>query len=135
MANDHANGEAPGGATRRARRVEESLPEPRIDDVLRALADRQRRFVLGYLLGEDPDPVPVSDLIDHVVNVVDEPPGTVRARIHHSHLPRLEDAGMIERDPGAGTLSFRGPELTRDLLETLAGASELSYRPPAASRK
>ncbi|TYL35963.1 transcriptional regulator [Natronococcus pandeyae] len=38
----------------------------------------------------------------------DERPEDVLARLHHTHLPKLDDAGVIEWNPDSKTIS-RGP--------------------------
>ncbi|MFC3477971.1 DUF7344 domain-containing protein [Halobacterium litoreum] len=93
-------------------------PDP--DDLFVALADATRRRVLWYLRAEDE--VAVDDLVDvlagwqladtDVVDAADRE--RIAVSLHHVHLPRLANAGLVEWD--AGNVS---------LADVPAGASEL----------
>lgn len=77
-----------------------------------ALANSQRRHVLAYL-GErsGDDPVHLDDLINQVIarelvdgsSTVD--PDSVAATLHHVHLPKLDDLGLVEYDPETNVVS------------------------------
>lgn len=75
--------------------------------VFDALADRRRRIVLAELSERD-RPVPIGDLAAAVADaegVADPDTDRVRLSLHHVHLPLLVDAGLIDRDREAGTVS------------------------------
>lgn len=63
-----------------------------LDDVLRALADSDRRRVLATLAACDPGGEDVLTVPGDV------PVENGRVRLHHVHLPNLEDAGLIHWD-------------------------------------
>ncbi|ELY95722.1 hypothetical protein C483_00545 [Natrialba hulunbeirensis JCM 10989] len=105
------------------------------DAAFELLADWRRRAVLQYLDGlEETDPVPLSDVADHVVLAADEQ-GTgalaatgdallgTRKRIHislrHTHVPKLADAGVLEFDPETNTVALceAGDELAAQLRD------------------
>ena len=77
-----------------------------------ALANSQRRHVLAYLSerSED-DPVHIDGLIDQVIarelvdgnSTVD--PDSVAATLHHVHLPKLDDLGLVDYDPETNVVS------------------------------
>lgn len=64
------------------------------------LSDRDRRTIVSHLLDQNAS-VSLDDLVDAVaaaIESVDEPPSRDRIRVAlvHNHLPRLDDAGIIE---------------------------------------
>jgi hypothetical protein len=67
-----------------------------LDNYLRLLADEENRRLLRSL-SESDDPVSTAS---------DDP--KVRARLHHIHLPKLVDAGLVDWDP-RGDIVVRGP--------------------------
>jgi hypothetical protein len=60
-------------------------------------------FVRGSVGARSPQLDPISD-----GGVAEGPPPSSTIRLRHNHLPRLEDAGYIEWDREAETVS-RGP--------------------------
>ena len=76
---------------------------PSFTAVLDALADEQRRKAVRYLANEDRR-VEVNELVGAVVTDGRETgtpadgTGQDTMRFHHVHLPKLADAGLIERD-------------------------------------
>jgi len=90
----------------------------------RLLADEQRRFVIE-LLGTAKGHAGVthdefaSD-IDRVAGGTGEPGGeqrrNVRCRLHHVHLPMLDDAGVVAYDPETKCLRLGG----RDAMATVS---------------
>lgn len=86
---------------------------PGLDEVLSLLSDRYRRHALACLDGL-PDPVALEDLTDQVAGrEFQQPPDKVsmiiRTRIatalHHTHLPKLEEAGVITYDSDEGQVT------------------------------
>jgi hypothetical protein len=67
-----------------------------LDDYLRLLADERNRRLLRSL-DESDDPVSTAS---------DDP--QVRARLHHVHLPKLVEAGLVDWDPRNDVI-VRGP--------------------------
>ena len=75
------------------------------DHLFDALAHEYRRAVLSCLRDQD-GPVPFADVVEHVSMAI-EPAGgiqngqlheRIKVQLYHSHLPKLEDAGLIEYD-------------------------------------
>lgn len=86
---------------------------PGIDEVLTLLSDRYRRHALACLDGL-PEPVPLERLTEQVAGrEFQQPPDNVsmitKTRIatdlHHSHLPKLEEAGIIAYDADEGQVT------------------------------
>ncbi len=71
------------------------------------MANRRRRHVLAYLRGHPHEDIAIDDLTSRVIarelmdgdGPVD--PESVSATLHHVHLPKLADAGLIEYDADA----------------------------------
>lgn len=89
---------------------DDSGGSPSLDEVLTLLSDRYRRHALACLDGL-PEPVTIESLTDHVAGrEFQQPPDKVsmltRTQIatdlHHSHLPRLEEAGIIAYNTDEG---------------------------------
>lgn len=103
------------------------LPDPKLrrildttqegwDDVLAALAHRHRRIVLS-VLAEHEGTMTRADLateaIDREHDVPDEGQPTLTAsellvQLHHVHLPKLHQAGLVSYDAAEGTASYEG---------------------------
>ena len=82
------------------------------DRLFKALADKRRRRVLSYLDGKDGDVATVKELTDHVtvheVGSVDDPAiDAVAIALYHTHLPHLEEAGLITYDERSRTVRYR----------------------------
>ena len=81
---------------------------PQLDATLELLSDQRRRYVL-YYLREQGNPVSVDELADRVTMWENEPSidrSKIRADLHHSQLPRLDDAGVVDFDPEEGYVSL-----------------------------
>ncbi len=88
---------------------DETVP---VSDVYDALSNERRRRVLS-MLSEETTPLDVAELA-HVVataETADQPHGTlddhvtrVHTSLHHVHLPKLADLGLVEYDPATGTV-------------------------------
>lgn len=86
-----------------------TAPPP--DRLFTALADRQRRRLLWYLLEESP--ASVAELADVLAGwqlgdstaVGGDEHDRIVAALHHSHLPLLDDTGLAKYDREAGTVA------------------------------
>lgn len=90
--------------------------------VVANLADTQRRIILAALAGQD-GPLSRNELAHEVLtrNPDGDPQSdmeTFLVSLHHVHLPKLADAGLIEYDADTKTVTYRGhPELADEWLE------------------
>ncbi len=77
------------------------------DDIVEGLADQRRRDALVVLESEGELS---RDRLAEVLAARDA--DELALQLHHVHLPKLDDAGLIDYDPDAGTAAYRGhPEL------------------------
>ena len=95
------------------------------DAILTAVANEQRRAILTALDDASEKSLEYEELVDRVTDRVRDD-GTrqgsaehrqrVRIALHHSHLPKLDETGMIEYEAETGQVQFVGGELERQVL-------------------
>lgn len=119
----HNTDTTPAAASDPHEQTREPIP---VDEVHRLLANERRRYILAYLVRRPADVVPVEDVVEFVAER-EEPkpgPGTPRDRIatdvHHVHVPKLADAGVVRFDPVAGTVRY----VTSDRVEQFLSIDE-----------
>jgi hypothetical protein len=92
-----------------------STEELELDTAFELLADSyRRRLLLGLLTADQETEVSVRDIVEQ------ETLEALRTRMRHSHLPKLEAAGVIRWDREANAVT-RGPnfEQLRPLLQLM----------------
>ncbi|MCO8253267.1 hypothetical protein NKF26_05535 [Haladaptatus sp. AB618] len=99
---------------------------PSSSELFAILEHRLRRIVLGYLSVHEP-PVSLAELVtviaeDESVLATDRRQLTIE--LHHNHLPRLSDCGLISYDAETNTVerAFDDPEIETS-LDRIAGSS------------
>jgi len=90
------------------------------DLLFELLADQQRRHIL-YCLTDQPDGVAdFADLVDAVVAHEPETDTdtreTIRTGLHHVHLPKLAEAGVIDYDTRSETVRYSQQSLLEEWL-------------------
>lgn len=108
-----------------------TLSEDAIDDVCRALGDRHRRRVLGYLMATDDGAATLDELLDPLASLSPHSTEHLRVALHHNHLNVLDQAGIIDYDRRSNTARYYGHRLAEELLACTATASAWDYRRPA----
>ena len=91
---------------------------PSTDVVLRLLADQRRRTVLRYLSACDGE-VTLDDVVG-ALSTDDGDEGDLRVALHHHHLPRLADAGVVTYDASTNAVEYRRDERVESLLAFVA---------------
>lgn len=98
--------------------------QPDLDVVFTLLSDRRRRIVLNGLRGAEEEWVPVDDLAKRIAaweaEIVD--PATVSERsieidLVHSHLPKLDQAGVIDYDGDERRAAYRAADSVERFLD------------------
>ena len=88
-----------------------------LDEVCHLLQSQRRRDLLRYLADHD-GPVPLSDVAEQIAateNDIDSDQLTSEQRkrvyisLYQTHIPQLEDAGIVEYDSGDSTVVGRPP--------------------------
>jgi hypothetical protein len=98
------------------------------DAVLGCLADRRRHVVLSTLSMTDTpiDRLELATAIAETAHGDSDPNGSVKPilqELHHTHLPKLEDAGLCTYDTDTKTITYEGADsphgsLLRELLSS-----------------
>lgn len=98
----------------------------RLDRVLALLANRQRREILDRLVESDSEVTTVEELSRYLTRVVTdggeaESPSTegARAKLHHVHLPKLEECDLVEYDARSGKVRYRPDERVETIVQFL----------------
>jgi hypothetical protein len=76
-----------------------------LDELFELLSHEYRRYILWTLA--DPDGR-TDEPIRTTLFPGDDEPDILRIELRHNHLPKLDDAGLVDWDPEAETLE-RGP--------------------------
>ena len=93
--------------------------------VLSAVANDHRRAILEALDNASEKTLEYDALVDRVADRVrnedprresDEHQQRVRIALHHTHLPKLEEARIIDYEAETGHVRFVGGELEQDLV-------------------
>ena len=113
----YTEGEANGTlSTDLADRVEADEVRTQLDTILEAVSHQRRRNVLYYLYDHTTAATRslARELTAWEAGVpVDEVSAEDREHmlidLHHTHLPKLADAGIIEYDPRSGAIRYREP--------------------------
>ncbi|MFC4448193.1 DUF7344 domain-containing protein [Halorussus aquaticus] len=81
---------------------------PSLERTLRILAADRRRETLSYLFDSDGDAVAVEELAEEVA----DGDATERAyqSLHHAHLPKLDDAGIVSYERRDERVSLAGDQ-------------------------
>lgn len=97
-----------------------------IDCALRLLTSKERRKVIEYFDDNVTDTATVEELSVRLGRLVVEPDGAgeratdaARAELHHVHLPKLEDYGVVEYDRRTGHVRYHPDERVEDIVQFL----------------
>lgn len=87
-----------------------------IDATLELLAHHDRRRILDYLVTASEHVATTEELVEHLLQSKAAQTGEVPSRnhleaaLHHLHLPKLVDTGVIEYDPRSQQLRYLGDD-------------------------
>lgn len=108
-----------------------------VDAVLDALSHRYRRILLTHLADEGPT-VELGDLVATVAEREHDAPvhelaesevGQIHLELHHLHLPKLSDHGLVTYEPGDDSAT-----LERDARPVLEALDAIRRRTSSAKR-
>lgn len=98
----------------------------KVDDALHVLESPERRRILAHLDDESVEWTTVGELASHLTDSSPEPRTTeersgqtLEARLHHVHLPKLDDLGIVEYDPRSNAIRYRSDGRVEELLACL----------------
>ena len=98
---------------------------PSLNAILEVLAHHHRREILRALVGAPDHTASVDELAgricDREIERTGERPGRdqIEMALHHVHLPKLADLGLVEYDARSQELRYRRNDLLENLLEYL----------------
>jgi hypothetical protein len=88
---------------------------PGIERLYTALSNRHRRQVVAYIHSADREAFQIDELVAAMGDREAEPPESAdehrhrtRLSLHHRHLPKLADIGLIDYDHRTGDIRYRG---------------------------
>ncbi|ODR83409.1 hypothetical protein BG842_14460 [Haladaptatus sp. W1] len=93
-----------------------------VDDIMGITAEPYRRRILSYLSSIPEDRCPVVELVDVLQSkeTGDDPSEKrVRQRLHHIHLPKLQDHGLIGYDEGENEVRYIGSPRLETFLDRM----------------
>jgi ribosomal protein S19E (S16A) len=78
-----------------------------VDTVFDVLAHRERRAIIERLAAED-EPLSIPALVERYTATMnaDARPEHFAIRLHHQHLPKLQQADVVEHHPGSDRLTL-----------------------------
>lgn len=106
------------------------VPDRLPSSVLQLLAPERRRAVMRALI-EDPD---TTHQVEDIVTAIQEPSDDLadevgnqkylRSSLHHTHLPKLDEGGVVEYDPDDGSVQYRGDPLIEQWVDQIERIDE-----------
>lgn len=98
------------------------------DELLRALADPRRRAVVEYFVDGPSSDAELALLAECLCSVETSRPDQatenhrreIAIGLHHNHLPKLDDLGLLEYDPDRRRASYRDDSEVEALVESLS---------------
>jgi hypothetical protein len=99
------------------------------DTILSAVANEHRRAMVKTLDNASEETLEYNALVDCVADRVrnedprresDEHQQRIRIELHHTHLPKLEEARIIDYEAETGHVRFVGGEPEEDILTLVA---------------
>lgn len=104
--------------------VDESrVDENRVDELLRVLSRARRRVVLRSLLTRGGETT-LDELVADLAESADRSESRARIALQHNHLPKLEEADVVEYDPETGRVDYRRNPAVETLLDVVASLGE-----------
>ena len=102
-----------------------------IDDLFTILSSRHRRYVLSYLQSMDDAVAELPELVEWVLtqkaDCENDHQETVAGALHHIHLPKLAEVGLIDYDAPSNTIRFdRHPDREQLVALAVEMASDIS---------
>ncbi len=109
--------------------------EPTVDEIFHLLANRRRRIILSYLM-EQPDPIHINELTNHVAgretekqpnDNLSETAAAISTNLHHVHLPKLTAARLVEYEQDTEKVRLEHPpEPVEEILAHTIKAGDIA---------
>lgn len=111
----------------------DTVTERNLDTLLQLVADRHRRQAVQQLRHEATGRMTIDDLVDRLRTggpVADDqttPREQLAIQLHHAHLPKLADYGIVDFDPENGTVRYQPDEQIEAALDSLPDPLSLAH--------
>ena len=102
---------------------------PNLDDVLRLLTDQYRRQTIQVLRETPEEGVRFDELIDHLIQETkanSDQRDQIVIQLHHNHLPKLSEQGLIDYDPDAQLVRYRPGQHVETVMDGIPAKQSLS---------
>ncbi|MFC6837599.1 DUF7344 domain-containing protein [Halomarina ordinaria] len=89
-----------------AQTLTDAPSDDRLTTTLDLLGSRRRRRLVALVATSD-DPLPIETVVDRLLDSPDpaDDRHSVALSLHHAHLPRLDDAAVVDYDPMDGMVA------------------------------
>ncbi|AZH26282.1 DUF7344 domain-containing protein [Haloplanus aerogenes] len=123
-------------STQRSRSHDRSPPERLSKDTIFSMLSNQRRRYVLYHLNREPGPVALRDLAEQIAaweNDVDVADLDYKQRkraytsLHQTHLPKLDDVGIVDYDRDGGTITLADRANDLDIYLELVGEHDVPW--------
>ena len=105
------------------------MTDPNLDEVLRLLADQYRRQTIRVLRKTPEERVGLDELIGHLVQETtsnSDQRDEIGIQLHHNHLPKLREQGLIEYDPDAQLVRYRPDQQVEAVMDGISAKQSLT---------
>ncbi|WP_458206975.1 ArsR/SmtB family transcription factor [Haladaptatus sp. NG-SE-30] len=100
---------------------EASRADITLDALFQLLSDQIRRRILLLLSTGEQNYIAIDELSDELIaRGVEMPRRTLSVDLHHAHIPRLADAGLLIVDRESGTVRYRPDTRVETLLKVVS---------------
>ena len=99
-----------------------TLRTEEVNELLALLADHNRRTVIEYFRDSGATVASLDDLVREVSDCGHGRTDTTRVILHHSTLPKLDDAGVVDYDADRRVVRYRGNRDLEAILSELEAA-------------
>lgn len=99
------------------------MSDPGLDAILHLLAAGERREIVDTLRQQATGETTIGDLAEHLAaagQVTENDSKRLSIKLHHAHLPKLADHGLVEFDPDRGSVRYRPNERVERVIDSLS---------------
>ncbi|WP_459195079.1 DUF7344 domain-containing protein [Halosimplex sp. J119] len=90
-----------------------------LDTAFELLADGRRRAVIEVLRTAPDGSLDLPVLVEGVASETGDDPEKLAPALYHTHLPKLDDAGVIDFDPGPRVVHYHSAPLLERCLDVV----------------
>lgn len=91
----------------------------RVDELLRVLADRERRAILSQCREGPTEIFTLEELATQLSTAPSTDEQAVRIRLHHVHLPKLDQTDVLDYDSASRTIEYHCDAVLESLIDTI----------------